>query len=174
MAWLGTQESPPVIRSNAAGGEKAGRIEVSFDRGSLYLVPARSGSAPGPVRMAWDGRAGPRSIPAGAYHLLHYVIERNQGGRTWMFSCTGTEGPRLIVGAGETTHLDLETKARLGWKVERRGDRLSLALGVFGQGGMEASLLDTARKGVDLRVEAGYGILDASGAQIGSGSLSYG
>lgn len=106
--------------------------------------------------------------------MRHYVIEREQGGRDWILSCTGSDGPSIVVRAGETVKMAIDPTVRIGWSVRRAKGALALALAVGGHGGMEASLMDTGRREIDRRVPADFELISRDGARVAAGPLAYG
>jgi len=121
------------------------------------------------VRLSWEdgGEPGePRALPEGRYTLVGYrILADDADGKPWHVSATGASIREVVIRGGANESLDVDETIRMESRVH--AGRIQVA--IRGEHGAGLSIYKESR-----RIPLGYRLLDASGAELGSGSIEYG
>lgn len=93
------------------------------------------------VRLAWSGEKKPVAVPAGAYHMRNFRVERKHGGVEWFISGTAAPGPKVEVKEGEDTKLEIDETVRLDVSARRARGKIHFGFTITGHEGMGLSVV---------------------------------
>jgi len=149
------------VEAADAGG---GRVTSSLKEGSILLAGPK-----GDVVLVWRGREEARSLAPGTYRLRTTRVGRTDGKAWWLLSSTGAPGRALEVKEGGEVAIEVGDTVHFDAKVKRAGDRLQLGFTIQGRDGRGLSVYRN-----DRRVPVTYEVLDAAGAVLAAGTMTYG
>lgn len=121
------------------------------------------------MRLSWEegeDPGGPRALPEGRYTLVGYrILADDAAGKPWHVSATGASIRKIVIESGANESLDIDESIRIESRVH--AGRIQVA--IRGEHGAGLSIYKEGR-----RIPLGYRLLDAAGAELGSGSIEYG
>lgn len=122
------------------------------------------------LRLSWSGEAKPVAVPAGAWTLMNYKIERTHQGAAWHLSGTSPcgKGPSLEVKEGADAKLAIDDRVQLSVAVKAHAGKTHLVFGVKGHDGMGLSVVKE-----DARPTPSWSVLKGD-RKLDSGDFRYG
>jgi len=150
-------DRPLLVKAKAVAKPEQGTLVSNLEEGEIFLK--RDDQV---YRLVWtkEEKARGRVLQGGQYTLLGFRARKGK----WFLSAAGGRD-KIQLKAGETTELVLDLSVRVAFKAQRKGDSVSLGMGILGDREKGVSIY---REGKRIRI--GYRFAPGGA----SGSMSYG
>ena len=154
-------DRPLVVGPQAERKAGEGTLEANLKEGEVFLKKGAQ-----VYRLTWASldtvRA--RPLPAGDYTLTGYRIVRG----TWHLSATGSDA-KLKIREGKATALSLDDTLRVKVHARRKGQELSLGMGIRGDKNAGLSVYRDGK-----RIPIGYQLSFQGEQPPAAGTMNYG